>query len=63
MEHGRSMNGTCMEYVWNMHGICMEYVWNMYGTCLPCALLYPSRANIDANGVSFVCRFSTKEVW
>ena len=52
-----------MEYVWNMYGICKEYVWNMYGTCLPCALLDPSRANIDATGVSFVCRFSTKEAW
>ena len=41
----------------------MEDVWNVYATCLSCALLYLSRANTDANGVSFVCRFSTKGAW
>ena len=27
------------------------------------AALYPSRVNIDATGVSFVCRFCTQEAW
>ena len=64
-----NMYGICMEHVWNMDRICMGYAWNMYVICmeyvsnLPILLLHPSRANTDATGVSFVCRFCTQEAW
>ena len=78
IEYVWNMYGICMEYVWNtykiyvwnMYGICMEYAWNICVTCMEfvrnlpilCSSS-PARANTDANGVSFVCRFSTEEPW
>ena len=55
-----------MEFEWNMHGTYLEDVWNLYGMfwtmhgiCTECAgmfqSLYPSGAQTDTGGVSFVC--------
>ena len=34
--YARTMDGICMEYVWNVRGICMEHVWNTCGICMGC---------------------------